>query len=80
MPNTRHDCPGQCGRTVRHDQVACHWCWPQLPSNLRRAISTTFAARLRNPADTSRALAHRIALQDCLTWYRDNTTKETTTP
>lgn len=69
---SRHACPGQCGRSVTQNRLACRDCWRLLPLHLQRALTEADARKRRLPADASHAIAHRVVLGECLAWYRDN--------
>lgn len=68
-----HACPGQCGRSVSRSRLACPDCWQRLPEPFQRGVTTAYTRMRRNPADASRAIAHRVAVSDALAWYRQNT-------
>lgn len=71
-----HTCPGQCGRSVAHSRLACPDCWRRLPEAFQRGVTQAYASLRRNPADASRATAHRLAVTEALAWYRQNTGAE----
>lgn len=70
--DTRHDCPGQCGRKVSRAMLACYDDWHRLPEDLRHAVSRADAIRRRSPDDPDRIRAHRQAVVACIAWYRAN--------
>jgi hypothetical protein len=64
MPERRHDCPGECGRTVGYRMFACPDCWRRLPGELQADVLRTFRRRSTDPA------AHRRAMLAANNWYR----------
>jgi len=55
-----HDCPGGCGRQVKHSLFACRDCWRRLPADLRRPITGNYGRD---------AAAHFEAMRDAHRWY-----------
>jgi hypothetical protein len=62
-PYTTHPCPGSCGARVPKHLLACRTCWFRLPAYLRDRVNRTHR---QDPA------AHRKAVADAVTWYRNN--------
>lgn len=72
MTDTRHPCPGQCGRTVAHTMLACRDDWNRLPHNLRVAVMEANILRRKDPGDNEKGRAHRALVAEALAWYRAN--------
>jgi hypothetical protein len=74
MPETRHDCPGQCGRSVSHRMFACPDCWHRLPAHIRAAVTAAWHHRAEHRTD------HRDAMREANTWYAINPVAARSTP
>lgn len=68
MAEKRHDCPGECGRTVGYRMFACPACWRRLPGVHQADVMRSFRRRATEPA------AHRRAMLAASNWYRAHPT------
>ena len=73
MSDTRHDCPGHCGRRVARSRLACAPCWFRLPEQMRATVTRADNIRRRKPRDADAIRGHRSAIVAAFNWYRDNT-------
>lgn len=70
-PDDRHQCPGACGRLIHRARLACPTDWATLPPALRGRITRSYTGKRLYPHDTDIAAAHRQALAEALTIYRN---------
>jgi hypothetical protein len=59
-----HDCPGCQVPGIPVEQLACRRCWPRLPKPYRDALWDAYGHGTPE--------AHQVALDACLTWYREH--------
>jgi hypothetical protein len=67
-----HACPGCRTVEIAGNQLACKACWFRVPRPIRDRITRAWAAKRRYPHDGDLIAAHRKAVGDALTWYREH--------
>jgi hypothetical protein len=58
-----HDCPGECGRQVAYELLACRRCWYRLPSEIRASVWQSYRS------GGSGSVEHNTALSAAFDWY-----------